>query len=115
MKMKNRLSALKQKYQALLNNPVARWALIGVLLALIVIIPILNFQQRAYWVRVIGYTGLYIILGLGLNVVVGLAGLLDLGYVAFYAIGAYTYYSQDLQAYYLESPFFGCVVITWRS
>jgi branched-chain amino acid transport system permease protein len=91
MIMKNRLSALKEKYQTILNNPVARWALIGLILALIVIIPILNFQQRAYWVRVIGYTGLYIILGLGLNVVVGLAGLLDLGYVAFYAIGAYTY------------------------
>ncbi len=41
--------------------------------------------------RVIAYSGLYIILGLGLNIVVGLAGLLDLGYVAFYAIGAYTY------------------------
>ena len=89
MKMKNRLSALKEKYQALLNNPIARWVLIGLVLALILIIPILNFQQRAFWVRVIGYTGLYIILGLGLNVVVGLAGLLDLGYVAFYAIGAY--------------------------
>lgn len=54
-------------------------------------LPILEFQQRAYWVRVIGYAGLYIILGLGLNVVVGFAGLLDLGYVAFYAIGAYTF------------------------
>ncbi|OGO15577.1 MAG: hypothetical protein A2Z14_14395 [Chloroflexi bacterium RBG_16_48_8] len=75
----------------MLSNPIARWTLIGLVMALILIIPILNFQQRAYWVRVIGYTGLYIILGLGLNVVVGLAGLLDLGYVAFYAIGAYTY------------------------
>jgi len=54
-------------------------------------LPIFEFSQRAYWVRVIGYAGLYIILGLGLNVVVGFAGLLDLGYVAFYAIGAYTF------------------------
>lgn len=53
--------------------------------------PLLDFQQRALWVRIVGYAGLYIILGLGLNVVVGFAGLLDLGYVAFYAIGAYTY------------------------
>jgi branched-chain amino acid transport system permease protein len=91
MMMKQRLSTLKEKFQEILSNPIARWALIGLTMALILIIPILNFQQRAYWVRVIGYTGLYIILGLGLNVVVGLAGLLDLGYVAFYAIGAYTY------------------------
>ena len=71
----------------------ARTKQILVTLAIIVIlvIPLIQFQQRAYWVRVIGYTGLYIILGLGLNVVVGFAGLLDLGYVAFYAIGAYTY------------------------
>jgi branched-chain amino acid transport system permease protein len=55
------------------------------------IFPLIGFQQRAFWVRVIGYTALYVILGLGLNVVVGFAGLLDLGYVAFYAIGAYTY------------------------
>ncbi len=54
-------------------------------------LPILDFPLRSYWVRVIGYAGLYIILGLGLNVVVGFAGLLDLGYVAFYAIGAYTF------------------------
>jgi branched-chain amino acid transport system permease protein len=53
--------------------------------------PLFDFQQRSLWVRIVGYAGLYIILGLGLNVVVGFAGLLDLGYVAFYAIGAYTY------------------------
>jgi len=71
----------------------ARTKQVLVILAIIVIlvIPLIQFQQRAYWVRVIGYAGLYIILGLGLNVVVGFAGLLDLGYVAFYAIGAYTY------------------------
>lgn len=57
----------------------------------ILIFPMLEVQKGAFWVRVIGYTGLYIILGLGLNIVVGFAGLLDLGYVAFYAIGAYTY------------------------
>ncbi|MBK5266437.1 MAG: hypothetical protein JJE47_03300, partial [Acidimicrobiia bacterium] len=36
---------------------------------------------------VLGFVGLYILLGLGLNIVVGFAGLLDLGYVAFYAVG----------------------------
>lgn len=43
-----------------------------------------------YWTRVLGFVGLYAMLGLGLNIVVGYAGLLDLGYVAFFAIGAYT-------------------------
>lgn len=43
-----------------------------------------------YWARVLGFVGLYAMLGLGLNIVVGFAGLLDLGYVAFFAIGAYT-------------------------
>ena len=57
----------------------------------ILVFPFIPVQKGAFWVRVIGYTGLYIILGLGLNIVVGFAGLLDLGYVAFYAIGAYTY------------------------
>ncbi len=68
-----------------------RWVLILVACAVLLAMPAVDFAQRAYWVRVIGYAGLYIILGLGLNVVVGFAGLLDLGYVAFYAIGAYTY------------------------
>jgi branched-chain amino acid transport system permease protein len=89
--MKKRLSSAIERIRKYLSSPIGRWALIGAFLALILIIPQINFQQRAFWVRVIGYTGLYIILGLGLNVVVGLAGLLDLGYVAFYAIGAYTY------------------------
>jgi len=73
------------------NSPRITRTLIVVLAALLLIFPLIKFQQSAFWIRVIGYTGLYIILGLGLNVVVGFAGLLDLGYVAFYAIGAYTY------------------------
>jgi branched-chain amino acid transport system permease protein len=68
-----------------------RWVLILIACAALLVLPMVDFQQRAYWVRVVGYAGLYIILGLGLNVVVGFAGLLDLGYVAFYAIGAYTF------------------------
>lgn len=72
-------------------GPKAVWVIIGVVVIGVIILPMISFPQRAYWVRVIGFTGLYIILGLGLNVVVGFAGLLDLGYVAFYAIGAYTY------------------------
>jgi len=68
-----------------------RWVVVLIACAALLALPAIDFAQRAYWVRVVGYAGLYIILGLGLNVVVGFAGLLDLGYVAFYAIGAYTY------------------------
>ena len=69
----------------------AVWMIVAIVAIGIIVLPMIEFDQRAYWVRVVGFTGLFIILGLGLNVVVGFAGLLDLGYVAFYAIGAYTY------------------------
>ncbi len=72
-------------------DPRTKKILFIVIIIGILALPLIPFQQRAFWVRVVGYTGLYIILGLGLNIVVGFAGLLDLGYVAFYAIGAYTY------------------------
>jgi branched-chain amino acid transport system permease protein len=89
--MKRRIELGINSVSEILSHTFVRWMLIGIGVALILALPLFNFQQRAFWVRIIGYTGLYIILGLGLNVVVGLAGLLDLGYVAFYAIGAYTY------------------------
>lgn len=72
-------------------NSIFSKAIVLVFAIALATLPLLNFPQTTYWVRVVGYTGLYIILGLGLNVVVGFAGLLDLGYVAFYAIGAYTF------------------------
>ena len=89
-----------------LANTWLRRSLIVLVLAAVLVFPMLQFAQSAYWVRVIGYTGLYILLGLGLNVVVGFAGLLDLGYVAFYAIGAYTYAL-------LASSFFGNHLSFW--
>ncbi|MBN1266081.1 MAG: hypothetical protein JXA25_11350 [Anaerolineales bacterium] len=61
------------------------------LAAVLVLFPQLPLQRSAFWIRVLAYSCLYIILGLGLNIVVGFSGLLNLGYVAFYAIGAYTY------------------------
>lgn len=44
----------------------------------------------AFLTRLLGITGLYMILALGVNMVLGYTGLLDLGFMAFYAIGAYT-------------------------
>ena len=59
--------------------------------ALLLLIFILPFLVRDYFIDVAILAGIYIILALGLNVVVGFAGLLNLGFVAFYAIGAYSY------------------------
>lgn len=84
------LAVLETARQRLAHSPL-RWALVLLAAAALIAFPLLNFPQSAFWVRVVGYTGLYIILGLGLNVQVGFTGQLDLGYVAFYAIGAYTY------------------------
>ncbi len=68
-----------------------RMALFGLLIvAWIAVMGIGPALLGDYWARVLGFVGLYAMLGLGLNIVVGFAGLLDLGYVAFYAIGAYT-------------------------
>jgi branched-chain amino acid transport system permease protein len=58
------------------------------LLLLLFIIP---FMVRDYFIDVAILAGIYIILALGLNIVVGFTGLLNLGFVAFYAIGAYSY------------------------
>ncbi|MBN1429479.1 MAG: ABC transporter ATP-binding protein [Anaerolineae bacterium] len=78
--------------------------LTGLLIIALLVIPLIPFQQQALWVRVIGYTGLYIVLGLGLNVILGFGGLLHLGFVTFYAIGAYTYaiLASDLFGYHLS-------------
>ena len=84
-------SSLKENVTNLMRNSRLKWALYFIIGLSVVVLPFLKFQQNAFWVRVVGYTMLYIILGLGLNIQVGFTGLLDLGYVAFYAIGAYTY------------------------
>lgn len=82
------------------------WTAGAILAAALITMPLLNFAQKALWVRIIGYAGLYIILGLGLLIHVGFAGMLDLGYAAFYAIGAYT-------MAFLASPHFGLHLSFW--
>ncbi len=52
--------------------------------------PLFVNTPYAYIIRILGITGLYVVLALGLNLTLGLAGLFDLGFMAFYAIGAYT-------------------------
>ena len=51
---------------------------------------VVQHSSYAYFIRIIGLVGLYMILALGLNIVVGFLGLLDLGFMAFYATGAYS-------------------------
>jgi branched-chain amino acid transport system permease protein len=86
-----------------------RWLMIalGVLgIVLILGLPMLPFPQKNLWVRIIGYAGLYILLGLGLLIHVGMAGMLDLGFAAYYGIGAYT-------CAFLASDHFGLHLPFW--
>ena len=69
------------------NHQGAKWAMLGALLLL----PLLLQFWGTHWVRIADTCLLYVMLALGMNVVVGCAGLLDLGYVAFYAVGAYMF------------------------
>jgi branched-chain amino acid transport system permease protein len=90
--IKDNLMAILQNYYSVFNrNHWAKWVLVCLLSAGILVIPLLPFPQKNLWVRILGYAGLYILLGLGLLIHVGFAGLLDLGFAAYYAIGAYTY------------------------
>lgn len=64
-----------------------RRAGIGVMIAVIVVLPLVT---NAFVAQVAMLVALYILMGMGLNIELGLAGLVDLGFVAFFAVGAYT-------------------------
>jgi branched-chain amino acid transport system permease protein len=83
-----------------------KWVVLGLLAAALLILPLLPIPQKNLWIRILGYAGLYILLGLGLLIHVGFAGLLDLGFAAYYGIGAYTYAL-------LASPRFGIHISFW--
>ncbi len=90
------------------------WAIIGLVLPLIVLVPPLStFQPQVVWVDGFALSGVYILLALGLNIVVGLAGLLDLGYAAFFAIGSYTFaFAASPQAItHLNIPFWPMLIV----
>ncbi|HOJ00102.1 MAG TPA: hypothetical protein PLL88_00670 [Anaerolineaceae bacterium] len=101
----------KEKTIAKLDQKVFR-AILPALVSIIVLsIPLLSFPQKNLWIRIIGYAGLYIILGLGLLVHVGLAGMFDLGFAAFYAIGAYTYAFLASPHFNIHLPFLLVILI----
>jgi len=90
------------------------WAIVGILLPLIVLVPPLStFQPQVVWVDGFAISGIYILLALGLNIVVGMAGLLDLGYAAFFAIGSYTFaFASSPQAItHLNIPFWPMLLV----
>jgi len=78
---------------------------------LILIMPLIPFPQKNLWVRVLGYAGLYILLGLGLLIHVGLTGMLDLGFAAYYGIGAYTYALLASDHFGIHLPFWLMLIV----
>ncbi|MGV8025963.1 MAG: branched-chain amino acid ABC transporter permease [Anaerolineaceae bacterium] len=105
--MKNKKSFLKN----ILDQKAFRAILPALISVIILSIPLFNFPQQNLWIRIIGYAGLYIILGLGLLVHVGLAGMFDLGFAAFYAIGAYTCAFLASPHFNLHLPFLAVILI----
>jgi branched-chain amino acid transport system permease protein len=65
-----------------------RWALIGLVLALAILVP--SGLERYWQTVLVDQIAVYALLAIGLNVVIGWAGLLDLGFFAFFAVGAYS-------------------------
>ena len=88
-----------------------KWIFVALFGALLVALPFLPFAQVNLWVRILGYAGLYILLGLGLLIHVGFAGLLDLGFAAYYGIGAYLYGIFASQMFDMHVPFWIMLVV----
>jgi len=83
------------------------------LIFLAILLPLfLENTFYAYFIRILGLAGLYMIIALGLNIVVGYLGLLDLGFMAFYAIGAYSMALLSLAGYGFWWSLLASVLIT---
>lgn len=93
------------------RNRWLKWVLLGSVAIVILILPIVPSPQKNLWVRILGYAGLYILLGLGLLIHVGFAGLLDLGFAAYYGIGAYTYALLASNQFGIHLPFWGMLLV----
>jgi len=105
------MNKFKLTLMTLFNKPAVRNILITLALAALLSLPLFDFPQKNLWVRIIGYAGLYIILGMGLLVHVGFAGMFDLGFAAFYAIGAYTYAFLASPHFNIHLPFWIVILI----
>jgi branched-chain amino acid transport system permease protein len=99
------MNRVKSMINLMQRNRLMLWALLAVLSAAVLVMPILNFPQKNLWVRILGYAGLYILLGLGLLIHVGFTGMLDLGYAAYYGIGAYVCAFLSSNQFGIHLPF----------
>ena len=88
-----------------------KWVVLALLAAALLAMPLLPIPQKNLWVRILGYAGLYILLGLGLLIHVGFAGMLDLGFAAYYGIGAYTYALLASRQFDIHLPFWGMLLV----
>lgn len=67
----------------------SRFALIGAIGALVLLLVLPHFVASPYVMRLINLAGVYIIAVIGFNVLYGLCGLISFGQAGFFAIGAY--------------------------
>lgn len=105
------MNKIKTTLRTFLNKPSVRTILIVLASVVVLSLPLVDHPQKNLWVRIIGYAGLYIILGMGLLVHVGFAGMFDLGFAAFYAIGAYTYAFLASPHFDIHLPFWIVILI----
>ncbi len=105
------MNKIKDSLSCFLGKPFVQSIFIMLASAILLSLPLLDFPQKNLWVRIIGYAGLYIILGMGLLVHVGFAGMFDLGFAAFYAIGAYTYAFLASPHFNIHLPFWVVILI----
>lgn len=89
-----------------------RLGFIGWYVAVLLLIPLIDFYSGLHIANALRPILILSILGLGLNIVVGYTGLLNLGVAAFMAIGAYTYSILTCDIYPFQLPFIAALIIT---
>ena len=65
-----------------------RWFGLCVFLAFVAVFPAVS--PNAYFLNIMGFTGIYVLLSTGLNLLMGYARQISLGHAAFWGLGAYT-------------------------
>ena len=120
------MAKIKSFYQEITDRYLAniwvRRSLIVLVLAAVMVFPMLQFSQSAYWVRVIGYTGLYILLGLvgvpvfsgftgGVSKLAGATGGYIVGYIPMVALAGFLMSKSDKWWLHLLAMVAGEVVL----
>ena len=84
---------------ALYPLPIARWAVLGVIVLFAVVLPL---TLHEYYLSIINLSLIAVVGALGLNILVGYTGQVSVGHAAFMSVGAYT--AANL-AVHLNLPF----------